>query len=369
MRKIRLNFAFAAMVLFSGIFPLTAQVAINTDGSAATSSAMLDVSSSDKGMLVPRMTQTQRDAISGPALGLLIYQTDVTQGFYYYNGSSWIALLTGTTGVTSVTGTANRISIGGTVSAPIVDVAATYVGQNSITTLGTIGTGTWNGTRIGLAYGGTNSNLSTGAAIGDLLYANSTTTFARLADIATGNALLSRGVGVAPSWGKIGLTTHVTGTLPVANGGTGAITFTAGQVLFGNGTSAVNASANFFWDNTNRRLGINTATPNSSLQVVGSVSMPVTTSAAASYTVIATDYTILCNAGTMTVYLPTAVGNIGRQYVIKKISAAAGTITVRSVVGTQTIDGATTNTFINARWRSLIVQSDGANWFILANNN
>lgn len=62
----------------------------------------------------------------------------------------------------------------------------------------------------------------TSYAVGDLLYANTTTTLAKLADVATGNALISGGVGVAPSYGKIGLTTHVSGTLPIANGGTNA---------------------------------------------------------------------------------------------------------------------------------------------------
>ena len=57
---------------------------------------------------------------------------------------------------------------------------------------------------------------------GDLLYASSSTVIAGLADVATGNALISGGVGVAPSYGKIALTTHVTGVLPVANGGTNA---------------------------------------------------------------------------------------------------------------------------------------------------
>lgn len=64
----------------------------------------------------------------------------------------------------------------------------------------------------------------TSYAVGDLLYANTTTTLAKLPDVATGNALISGGVGVAPSWGKIGLTTHVNGVLPVANGGTNAST-------------------------------------------------------------------------------------------------------------------------------------------------
>lgn len=44
------------------------------------------------GFLTPRMTQTQRDAISSPTTGLLIYQTDNTPGFYYYDGAAWTAL-------------------------------------------------------------------------------------------------------------------------------------------------------------------------------------------------------------------------------------------------------------------------------------
>jgi hypothetical protein len=72
----------------------------------------------------------------------------------------------------------------------------------------------------------------TSYAVGDLLYANTTTTLAKLADVATGNALISGGVGAAPAWGKIGLTTHVSGVLPVANGGTNASA--AGITAFNN---------------------------------------------------------------------------------------------------------------------------------------
>jgi hypothetical protein len=65
-------------------------------------------------------------------------------------------------------------------------------------------------------------------AVGDLLFASTTTALSKLADVATGNALISGGVGVAPTYGKIGLTTHVSGTLPVANGGTGITSFGTG---------------------------------------------------------------------------------------------------------------------------------------------
>lgn len=92
---------------------------------------------------------------------------------------------------------------------------------------------------VTVAQGGTGQTSYT---IGDLLQATGTTTLSKLAAVATGNALISGGVGTASSWGKIGLTTHVSGTLPVANGGTGATTVTG--LLQGNGTSAVTAITN-----------------------------------------------------------------------------------------------------------------------------
>ena len=121
------------------------------------------------------------------------------------------------------------------VSASGVKLSDTYAGQTSITTLGTIATGTWNATTIAVGKGGTGLTSYT---IGDLIYASGTTTLSTLADIATGNALISGGVGVAPAWGKIGLTTHVSGTLPIANGGTnGTATPTAGAVAYGTGAA------------------------------------------------------------------------------------------------------------------------------------
>ena len=68
----------------------------------------------------------------------------------------------------------------------------------------------------------------TSYAIGDLIYANSATTMAKLSDVAVGNALLSGGVGAPPQYGKITLTTHVDGILPIANGGTGTANGTDG---------------------------------------------------------------------------------------------------------------------------------------------
>ena len=74
----------AAVVLTASTY---AQVVVGTTTPDASSA--LDITSTTGGLLVPRMTETQRDAISPAATGLMIYQTDGTAGFYYYNGSSW----------------------------------------------------------------------------------------------------------------------------------------------------------------------------------------------------------------------------------------------------------------------------------------
>jgi hypothetical protein len=76
--------AFLFFSLFANV--TIAQVSINTDATPPDPSAMLDVKSAAKGILIPRMTLAERDAIVTPATGLMIYQTDNTPGFYYNSG-------------------------------------------------------------------------------------------------------------------------------------------------------------------------------------------------------------------------------------------------------------------------------------------
>jgi hypothetical protein len=57
---------------------------------ASSSSAIFISSSNDKGILVPRMTDTERAAIATPVVGLLVYQTNGAAGFYNYNGTAWV---------------------------------------------------------------------------------------------------------------------------------------------------------------------------------------------------------------------------------------------------------------------------------------
>ena len=75
-------------------FPLfsNAQVGIGTGAPAA--SAALDIVSTARGILIPRLTLAQRNAISNPATGLLVFQSDTDAGFYFFDGSAWVKLAT-----------------------------------------------------------------------------------------------------------------------------------------------------------------------------------------------------------------------------------------------------------------------------------
>ena len=78
-------------ILFLAFNTLQSQVGIGTETPEASS--VLDINSTSKGLLVPRMTQIQKNAIPNPATGLLLYQTDGTVGFYSYDGSNWLLLI------------------------------------------------------------------------------------------------------------------------------------------------------------------------------------------------------------------------------------------------------------------------------------
>lgn len=74
----------------TNIFPQSGSAGIGT--TSPNSSAAMEIVSTSKGLLIPRMTKTQRDAIASPATGLMIYQTNSTPGFYYYNGTAWVTI-------------------------------------------------------------------------------------------------------------------------------------------------------------------------------------------------------------------------------------------------------------------------------------
>lgn len=104
MKKIILS----AILLFVSVQLMVSQnVAINNTGAAAVASAMLDISSTTSGLLVPRMTTAQRTAIAAPATGLLVYDNTL-QGFWYFDGTIWRPFLSNNTGWTT-TGNAGTL--------------------------------------------------------------------------------------------------------------------------------------------------------------------------------------------------------------------------------------------------------------------
>jgi len=86
MKALTLTLIFLA---FSWSVTFSQNLGLNGDGSPPEPSAMLDVKSTSKGFLAPRMTMEQRNAIEAPATGLLVFQTDNNPGYYVYDGTSW----------------------------------------------------------------------------------------------------------------------------------------------------------------------------------------------------------------------------------------------------------------------------------------
>ena len=122
-------------------------VGINSDGSTPNASAMLDVKSTNSGILIPRMTAAQKGDINSPATGLLVYQTDSTPGFYYYNGSAWTMI-----GAGSGDGTVTSVNASG--GSTGLDFSG-----GPITNSGTLN---MSGT-LGLGYGGTGATSASTA--------------------------------------------------------------------------------------------------------------------------------------------------------------------------------------------------------------
>jgi hypothetical protein len=88
MNKVKIALAVLGIVF---AFQASSQVAINTSGNLPESTSILDVSSTTLGVLLPRMTAQNRNDITDPATGLIVYVTDDNQ-FYYFDGTAWVLL-------------------------------------------------------------------------------------------------------------------------------------------------------------------------------------------------------------------------------------------------------------------------------------
>jgi hypothetical protein len=177
---------------------------------------------------------------TGPSTGLYVSNNATINGNTRINGIATIigsTSITGTIGASNFSGTSSGTNTGDQTDISGTAGNITAATNSTLTTLSNLSlpTSQLSGT-VGVSSGGTNLSSYT---TGDILYASGATTIAKLIDVATGNVVISGGVGVAPSYGKVGLTTHVSGILPSANGGTGSASLTANNVLLGNGTSSL----------------------------------------------------------------------------------------------------------------------------------
>jgi hypothetical protein len=156
-------------ILVSGIFffttfNLSAQVAINSDGSTPDVSAMIDVKSNTKGALLPRMTQVQIGLISSPANGLVVFCTTDNKFYAYISSTySWKELMYGSGSITPTCGssiTINHLVSGG--AAPI-DKATTY---GTVTNIPGEPTKCWITSNLGADHQATAINDATEASAG-----------------------------------------------------------------------------------------------------------------------------------------------------------------------------------------------------------
>jgi hypothetical protein len=188
-------------------------------------SSILTMDSTTQGFLPPRMTSTQRNAIASPATGLIVYDTTLNDPFYF-NGTAW-TMLQDTITLTTTGSSGAATLVGTTLNIPQYQAAGTYV--TSVTASSPLA-----------SSGGTTPNITIQQASG------SQNGFLSSTDWTTFNSKQNA------------LTNPVTGT------------GTSGQVAYWSSGSAITGESNLFWDATNDRLSIGTASANSKLTVNGS---------------------------------------------------------------------------------------------------
>jgi hypothetical protein len=328
-------------------------------------SAILSVTSTTKGFLPPRMTSTERAAIGSPATGLIVYQTDGTEGLYQYKGTGGWTVVGGGGGGTwgTITGTLSSQ----TDLQSALDARVPYTGATGDVDLGTHRILAQNATITSSGSGDTFTlNHSSGSGIGinitkggsgEGLYVNKTS--------GSGNAATIIGTLNATTLVKSGGTSS---QFLKADGSVDSTSYTpTSRTLTINGVSQdLSANRTYTIDalpsqtgNSGKYLttdGTNASWSNLAYSV---------TSVSTTYSESATSGTKIIKAttagGAFTINLPTAVGNTA-TIIIKKTAGSAN-LTIDGA-GTETIDGGLT-AILRRVDESITLVSDNSNWLII----
>ncbi len=222
----------------SAVTILTA-TANQTTVSAATGAVTVGLASNailpgTGGVTLPTGTTAQRAGIAGT----MRFNSQTSVFEFTTDGATWVTIESSATTVTSVSGTLNRItSTGGTT--PVIDISVSYVGQSSITTLGTIGTGTWQGTVIGATYGGTGVN-------------NGSNTLTLAGNLSTVGAFAS----VFNFTGATNVTFPTSGTLSTTTGTVTSVSGTTNRITStGGATPVIDISSSYVGQSSITTLG------------------------------------------------------------------------------------------------------------------
>lgn len=189
------------------------------------------------------------------------------------SGSS-IMISNGSAIVQGSAGTTTTVLHGNAAGAP--SYSAVSLANDITGTLGVAngGTGLTSGTSggiLGFTAAGTLASSGALTANAIVLGGGAGATPTVLGSLGTTTTVLHGNAAGAPSFGAVSLVSDITGTLGVGNGGTGSTSFTAGSVVFSNGSILAQDNASLFWDDTTNRLGIGTIAPDAELQVATSV--------------------------------------------------------------------------------------------------
>jgi hypothetical protein len=362
---------FAANVGTSApVFTISSTGATSIGSASAAASSLVDMSSTSLGLLIPRMTTTNRTGIGSPATGLQVY--DLTDSSNYtYDGTRWNRQLSAN-GLQTITGT----SQGGSSANGILDLAQTWNTTGNPTAIKLNVTNAASGATsnlMDLQVGGTSqvkiskagSITSIGNITANQYLGNSSTSSATLG-LFQGTPVLASFSSMFNAFGSVGNITTGTKRVYYQNS-----TFapTSGTAIYSgyeengtiNQTGGANGITRGIWINPT----LTAAADFRGLEITnGSVAFPYIAQSA-TYAIKNNDYTINCTANTFTATLPTAVGCTGRIYTI--VNSGAGTITIGTTSSQTFANVATTPTTLTmATVGTRVVQSNGANWLLIS---